>query len=302
MAKLDINRFAEMETFVRVVELGGFSAAAKYFHKSPSAISKLITRLEARLNIILLKRSTRGLQITEEGNVFYEHSVRVIANLDEAEQSVLAQQVPRGHLRVTANMAVGHFLLLPIIGEFLQLYPEITFDINLTDKVIDLLAENTDIAIRIGPLKSSTLKARKLGETEMLLVAAPKYLKKHGTPKTPADLKSHNLLRFNFSRAQKEWPFLQRGRRITLKPHGDIEVSDGQSMRYLALNGSGIARLASFQVKEDIRAGRLITILDKYNSGDTETLYAVYLGQGDFLPIRIRTFLDFLVERITRSL
>lgn len=302
MAKLDINRFAEMETFVKVVELGGFSATAQYYRKSPSAISKLITRLEARLNIRLLKRSTRGLQITEEGNIFYEHSIRVLSGLDEAEQSVLAQQVPKGHLRVTANIAVGHFFLLPLVAEFLQIYPEITLDINLTDKVIDLLAENTDVAIRTGPLKNSTLRARKLGETQMVLVAAPKYLKKKGIPKTPMDLKSHNLLRFNFSRMQKEWPFLHRGKKITIKPQGNIEISDGQSMRYLTLNGVGIARLASFQVKEDVKAGRLIKVLDNYSSGDTESLHAVFLGQSSFLPARIRAFLDFLVDRINMDL
>lgn len=298
MAKLDINRFAEMETFVKVVELGGFSATAKYYRKSPSAISKLITRLEARLNSRLLKRSTRGLQITEEGNIFYEQSIRVLSSLDEAEQSVLTRQIPKGHLRVTANIAFGQFLLLPLVAEFLQAYPEITLDINLTDKVMDLLSENTDVAIRTGPLKNSTLRARKLGETQMLLVAAPQYLKKKGIPKTPRDLKSHNLLRFNFSRLQKEWLFLQQGKKITIKPQGNIEISDGQSMRYLALSGVGIARLAAYQVKDDVKAGRLVRVLDNYNSGDNESIYVVFLGQGSFIPARIRAFLDFMVDHI----
>lgn len=298
MTKLDINRFAEMETFVRVVEFGGLSATAKYYRKSPSAISKLITRLEDRLNTRLFKRSTRALQITEEGTIFYEHSVRVLSNLAEAEQSILTNQTPAGHLRVTTNMAIGRFFLLPLVAEFIKAYPKITLDINLIDKVIDLMAENTDIAIRVGPMKNSALKMRKLGETRLSIVASPKYLKKHGVPKTPHDLAQHNLLRFNFSRIQKGWSFLQGGKKVTVKPKGNIEISDGESMLRLALNGVGLARLANFQIKDDIQAGRLVTVLDNYNSGDTEPVYAVFLGQGNILPARVRVFIDFLAAHI----
>lgn len=298
MKNIDINRFGEMETFVRVVELGGFSATAKYYRKSPSAISKLITRLETRLNTQLFKRSTRGLQITEEGNLFYEHSIRVLSGLDEAEQSVLTNQKPAGHLRITANLAIGHFFILPLIPEFIKAYPKINLDINLTDKVIDLLAENTDVALRTGPMKNSLLKARKLGETRMVIVASPDYLKANGKPKTPHDLTRYNLLRFNFSRMQKEWPFLQEGKKISIKPRGNIEISDGESMLQLVLNSTGLARLASFQVQNHIKAGRLVTVLENCNSGETEPLYAVFLDQGRFLPARIRVFIDFLVTRI----
>ncbi len=298
MKNIDINRFGEMETFVKIVELGGFSATAKYYQKSPSAISKLITRLETRLNTRLFKRSTRGLQITEEGNLFYEHSIRVLSDLDEAEHSVLTNQTPAGHLRITANLAIGHLFILPLIPEFIKVYPKISLDINLTDKVIDLLTENTDVALRTGPLKNSLLKARKLGETRMIIVASPEYLKVYGKPKTPHDLTRHNLLRFNFSRMQKEWPFLQTGKKISIKPRGNIEISDGESMLQLALNGAGLARVANFQVQNHIKAGRLVTVLENYNSGETEPLNAVFLDQGKFLPARIRVFIDFLVARI----
>jgi DNA-binding transcriptional LysR family regulator len=153
MKKLEINRFLEMETFVRVVELGGFSATAKFYRKSPSAISKLITRLESRLNTRLFNRSTRGLQITEEGRVFYEHSLRALSGFEEAERSVGQSQVSSGHLRVTANVAIGRVFLLPIIPEFIKKYPNINLDLTLVDKVIDLMGENMDVAIRSGPMK-----------------------------------------------------------------------------------------------------------------------------------------------------
>lgn len=298
MTKLEINRFGEMETFAKVVELGGFSAAARYYRKSPSAISKLITRLEVRLNTRLFKRSTRSLQITEEGNIFYERSIRVLSDLEEAEQSVLTDQTPAGHLRLTTNIPIGRFFLLPIIPEFIKSHPKISFDITLTDKVIDLMGENIDIAIRSGPMKNSGLMARKLGETSMIIVGSPSYIKSNGAPKIPSDLAEHNLMRLNFSRMQEEWPFLEGGNKITINPSGNIEVSDGESMRQLVLSGIGLARLASFQVKNDINAGRLVPLLENYNPGDTESLYAVFHNQGGFLPVRIRAFIDFLVARI----
>ncbi len=296
MKKLEINRFGEMETFVRIVELGGFSAAAKYYRKSPSAISKLITRLESRLNTRLLNRSTRGLQITEEGKVFYEHSLRALSGLEEAERSV--SQIATGHLRITANLAIGRVFLLPIIPEFIKKHPNINLDLTLVDKVIDLMGENMDIAIRSGTMKNSTLTARKLGETRMVIVGAPSYIKHHGLPKIPSDLTQHNLLKFNFSRAQNEWPFLKGREKTTIKPKGNIEVSDGETMRQLALDGIGLARLASFQVKNDIDEGRLVPILENYNPKDTDPLYVVFLGQGGLIPTRIRAFIDFLVARI----
>lgn len=201
-------------------------------------------------------------------------------------------------LRPDPSILIGHFFILPLIPEFIKAYPKISLDINLTDKVIDLLAENTDVALRTGPMKNSLLKARKLGETRMVIVASPDYLKANGKPKTPHDLTRYNLLRFNFSRMQKEWPFLQEGKKINIKPRGNIEISDGESMLQLVLNGTGLARLASFQVQNHIKAGRLVTVLENYNSGETEPLYAVFLDQGRFLPARIRVLIDFLVTRI----
>lgn len=298
MAKSETNRFGEMEAFVRVVELGGFSAAARHYRKSPSAISKLIARLEARLKIRLFNRSTRQLQLTAEGNTFYEHSMRLLADLNEAELSILDKHTPTGHLRVTTNIPVGRHFLLPIIPQFLAENSGINVDITLTDKVIDLMEEYTDVAIRSGTMKDSTLIARKLGEARMTIVAAPNYIKRYGLPKTAKDLAKHNLIRLNFARTQEAWPLLNKKNKITIKPQGNILVSDGEAMRQLAISGVGLTRIATFQVKEDIAAGRLVTVLENLNPGDVEPLYAVFLGQGGYLPARIRVFLDFLVAKI----
>jgi DNA-binding transcriptional LysR family regulator len=185
---------------------------------------------------------------------------------------------------------------LPLAPAFLARHPQITLDIVLTDTVVDLMADRTDVAIRAGPLRSSSLVARKLFETRMVLVASPDYLARHGTPHTPAQLAGHNALSFGFARAVEGWPFVENGRVRRHAPKGNAQISDGESLRRLVLGGRGITRLAAFHVAADIAAGRLVPLLEKYNPGDTEAFSAVFLGQGGRLPARVRAFLDYLVE------
>ena len=212
MTRIDVNRSGEMEVFVRVVELGGFSAAARALAMTPSAVSKLVARLESRLGVRLLNRSTRQVQLTAEGGVFYERSVRVLADLADAERGAASQRRPAGRLSINANVPFGEAALLPLVPRFLERYPDIALDIVLTDKVIDLIEQRTDVAVRAGPLKSSSLVARKLGETRKAIVGAPAYLARHGVPRTPADLAQHNCLGFNITESLNGWPLLQDGR------------------------------------------------------------------------------------------
>jgi len=296
MARLDVNRSGEMEVFVRVVELGGFSAAARAFRMTPSAVSKLVARLEARLGVRLINRSTRKLLLTAEGAAFYERSTRLLADLDEAERTASAGEHPVGRIRLNTNASFGTHILAPLIPQFLQLFPEVSLDIVHTDAVVDLLAERTDVAVRAGPLQSSRLIARKLGATRMVIVASPDYLARHGTPDSPATLDAHNRLGFSYVRIRDSWPLLVDGQIIALPSLGPVQISDGEGLRHLALAGVGLARLAAFAVAADIEAGRLIPVLEDYNPGDLEEVHAVYLGQGGPLPARIRALLDFLAE------
>ncbi|MFT0737161.1 LysR family transcriptional regulator [Ralstonia wenshanensis] len=298
MSRLDVNRFGEMEVFVRVVEEGGFSAAARACRMTPSAVSKLVARLETRLGARLVNRSTRRFQLTPEGMAFYERSVTVLADLDEAEREASAGAQPSGRLRINANVPVGTHLLLPIVPAFLACHPEVSLDIALTDRVVDLLEDRTDVALRSGPLKSSRLVARKLGQTRLMVVASPAYLARAGTPRTPADLANHNCLAFSYVRAGNAWPFIKRGRRTESTPHGNTQLSDGEALRAVAVAGLGLARLAEFQVRADLEAGRLVPVLEDYNPGETEDIHAVYVGQGAHLPARVRAFLDFLVAHV----
>lgn len=298
MARLEVNRSGEMEVFVRVIELGGFSAAARACGMTPSAVSKLVARLEQRLGARLVNRSTRQLQLTPEGCAFYERGVRILADLNEAERCANADATPRGRLRINANIPFGHHFLLPLAPEFLARHPDVTLDIVLSDEVIDILEQRTDIAVRAGPLKSSNLMARKLGATRMVIVGAPGYLARHGMPITPDELRAHNRLGANYVRAQAGWPLRHDGQDSVMPVSGNAQASDGEALHRLALAGLGLARLAVFQVSDDLAAGRLLAVLEHCNPGDLEEVHAVYVGQGGYLPLRMRALLDFLAERV----
>ncbi|BCG23346.1 transcriptional regulator [Pseudomonas tohonis] len=297
MPRPDINRFGEMDVFVRVVETGGFTSAARACGITPSAVSKLVSRLEARLGARLFNRSTRRLGLTPEGERFYQRSLGILADLNEAEREAGASARPHGRVCISCNVPIGRQYLIPVLPEFLALYPEVTLDISLTDAVVDLLETRADVAIRSGPLKDSGLVARKLGDSAHHVVAAPAYLARHGAPATPAELAGHNCLNFNYQRAGRDWPFTGIEDEHEA-PRGNLLISDGDALRHLALEGLGLARLASFQVHDDLREGRLQAVLEDYNPGDSKPIHALYVGQGGHLPTRVRVLLDFLAERM----
>lgn len=290
------NRSGEMEVFVRVVELGGFSPAARAANMTPSAVSKLIARLEARLGARLLNRSTRQLQLTPEGCTFYERATRILADIEDAERAAGSGEQAVGRVRVNTSASYFNHILAPVLPEFLAAQPGVTLDIVQTDAVVDLLAERTDVAVRAGPLKSSSLVARKLGETALTIVAAPSYLERCGEPRSIADLEGHNRLGFGYARAVDGWPLRENGQTIVVPATGRVQASDGEGLRRLALAGVGLARLAAFTVREDIAAGRLVPVLGHLDTGETEAFHAVYVGQGGPLPSRVRALLDFLAE------
>ena len=298
MARREVNRSGEMEVFVRAVELGGFSPAARALRMSPSAVSKLVARLERRLGARLINRSTRKLLLTAEGEAFLERAHRVLADLDEAERAVTVGAVPRGLVRVNCYVPFGLHRLLPLIPRFTTAHPEVRLDIVLTDKVIDLMDERADVAIRVGPMRPSQLMARKLGQSRMAVVAAPAYLARRGVPQSPYDLETHNCIAFNFARYVDEWPFVVDGAQLSLPARGDVVTSDGEISRRLALAGQGVTRLSRFHIRPDIDAGRLVPVLEAYNPGDVEEVNVVYVGHGGRLPARVRAFIDFLVEEV----
>ena len=299
MARLDLNRSGEMEVFVRVVASGGLSAAARSLKMTPSAVSKLLSRLEARLGARLINRSTRSLTLTPEGQVFHDQAVRVLADIDEAERSVTVSATPRGRVRVNSSVPFGLHCLIPLTPLFRARYPEVALDLVLTDQVVNLMDERADVAIRVGPMPASQLMARKLIETRMVVVASPDYLARRGTPEALDDLAAHDLIGFNFTRSLDGWPFMTAdGQRILRPVTGPTTAGDGESARALALAGAGLARLSRFHIGPDITAGRLVPVLEAFNPGDIEETRAVYVGHGGRLPSRVRVFLDFLAEEV----
>jgi DNA-binding transcriptional LysR family regulator len=298
MARLEINRSGEMEVFARAVELGGFSPAARALRMTPSAVSKLVSRMEARLGARLINRSTRKLTLTPEGELFHERTLRVLADLDEAESAVAASETPRGRVRINSNVPFGLHHLLPLVPRFSALYPKVILDIVLSDTVVDLMDARTDVAIRVGPMRASRLMARKLGQSPMAIVASPDYLARHGAPKSPRDLAAHNGIGFNFTRHCDKWPFVADGEKLSLPIHGDATAGDGETARQLVLAGQGLARLSHFHIGPDLAAGRLVAVLEAFNPGDVEEINAVYVGHGGQLPSRVRALIDFLVTEV----
>ncbi|TPG26639.1 LysR family transcriptional regulator [Variovorax guangxiensis] len=298
MPRIEVNRSGEMEAFVQVVERGGFSAAARALGMTPSAISKLISRLESRLAVQLVHRSTRKLTLTPEGQQFHERSLRVLADMDEAERCAASGAAPRGRVSINASVPFGHHVLLPLMPRFLELHPQVTVDVSLTDRVVDLMDERTDIAVRWGQLPSSDLVARRLGETGQAIVAAPAYLACYGTPYTPDELTAHNRLGTSYRRMVPDWPLSLDGRRVEMPIVGNVRVGDGSALRRLVLDGVGLGRLSLYHVQADIDAGRLVKVMEEFNPHEMEPIHAVYLGKAGRLPARVRAMLDFLTAHV----
>lgn len=299
MPRILMERSGEMEVFARVVQEGGFSAAARSLDLTPSAVSKLIARLEARLGARLLVRTTRALTLTEEGEAYHHAARRILQDLNDADQAAAGGAV-RGRLRVSATIPFGTMFVAPAMPAFIARNPHLIVDLSLTEGIVDLVAEKTDVAIRMGNLPDSGLIARKLGQSRRVVCGAPSYLERNGRPATPADLEYHDCLTFNFRRARPSWPFRQDGRDIEQPVTGSLVVNNGETMKQMALAGVGIARLGLFHVAAEIAAGSLVPLLEDCNPGDLEMIHAIHVAGGP-LPPRVRAFIEHMIETLAGS-
>jgi DNA-binding transcriptional LysR family regulator len=296
-----MDHAGKLETFVQVVNAGSYSAAARAMGLTPSAVSKLIARIEDHLGARLINRSTRQLTLTPEGEIFHRHCLKIIADIQQAEEAVVAQNVePRGRLRINSSLPIAIHRIQSLIPEFLARYPRMSVDLSLNDEVVDLVEERADVAIRIGPLQDTSLRARKICSSRRVIVAAPDYLERHGTPATPADLAQHNCLAYDLKNSLNAWPFKIENAQVNVTVDGNFRGNNGETLRHLALAGTGIARLAWFQVGEDVRDGHLVPLLEDFHPGDTQGIYAVFVNHK-FTAARVRCFVDFLVEKFGRA-
>lgn len=286
----------ELEIFTLVAEAGSFSEAGRRLNLAPSSIARVLDRIEARLGVRLLLRTTRSLTVTPEGATYLSSARRILADLRETEQLITDQSSPRGRLRVSSSLVYGRTFVVPLLGEFIRRHPEILVEINLTDSLVDIAAGQADVAVCMGPLPDGPLTARKLGETHKVIVASPSYLARRGTPQVPEDLLKHDCIGFNFKRGAPLWPFRKEGRDYSLPIKGSVETNNGDTQGQLATEGIGIARVCVETVEEFIQTGRLVPLLEAFNPGDGEEIHAVFLG-GPHTPVRVRCFIDYLVER-----
>jgi DNA-binding transcriptional LysR family regulator len=292
MKKDSVDRARELEVFSAIVEARGVSAGGRTVGLSPSGASRTLQRLESRLGVRLMVRAGRAFHLTAEGESYYRSGRRILSDLDELEQTLGDRAAPRGRLRVSSSIAFGRIAILPALGAFQQAHPGISMELSLSDHIADLGAGEVDVAVRVGDLPDSDLKARKLGESRRILVASPDYLARRGTPATPEDLAHHNCLRLSFRPLPATWPFCRNGELLDIEVGGNIAVDSGDAMMQLALAGHGIARVGHFHVQRELEAGSLVSLLDDYDAGETEPFHAVFVG-GHAVPGRVRAFVDF---------
>jgi DNA-binding transcriptional LysR family regulator len=296
-----MDRFQAIVAFAKVVETGSFARAADRLDVSVSAVSRQVAELEAHLGVRLLNRTTRRLSLTEPGQAFHERCVQLLADLEEAEEAVTASAVvPRGTLRITASISFGAGYLAPAIAEFQRQHPQVRFDIELSDRAVDLVDERIDLAIRIGDIGSQALIGRRIGIAQMVCCAAPSYLARHPAPRTPADLARHACLTYEYSSGGNLWRFTDDAGRIhDVKVDGPAHANNGAVLAALAVAGVGINLGPDFIVAEDVRAGRLVPLLPGY-APPAIAINAAYPSRRH-LSAKVRAFIDFLVQHFAHD-
>ena len=286
----------ELLAFITVVDTGSIVAAADKLQQTPSGVSRSLTRLESKLGVTLLERTTRKMKLTHEGSLFVDKVRHILADLNQAEDALLhSDRETAGLIRLDSATPFVLHVLVPLLQEFRTLYPKIEIELQSNDQIIDLLENKTDIAFRFGALNDSSLHHKLVCTSRLYIVASPNYLKIHGTPTQAAELLQHACIGFIHPRHLNTWPLKLNGKNITVKP--TLKASNGETVRQLALLGHGITCLSAFMIRKDLQAGSLIALFEDQIELRIQTIHAVYYQQ-EHLPKRIRLFIDFLVAKL----
>lgn len=289
-----MDRFQSIVAFVSVIENGSFARAAEKLDQSVSAVSRRVAELEEHLDARLLNRTTRRLSLTETGRAFHERAVQLLADLEEAEQGASAGGVtPRGTLRLTAPITYGIRVLAPIVAAFAAKYDQVRVDVDLSDRVVDLVDEGFDLAVRIGEIRSQFLVARRIGATSLVCCAAPSYLERHGTPRTPDDLARHSCLTYEYAATRHQWRFIgaDGGDRV-VRIGGPLHSNNGRMLGALAVEGAGIVCEPDFILAPDLERGALVPILADWTLPSI-AIHAAYPSRRH-LSAKVRAFVDFV--------
>ena len=287
----------DLAIFAAVAEAEGFSAAARRLGLSKAMVSVAVSRLEQRLGVRLMQRTTRRLSLTEAGSATLPHAQRALLAARDAEEAATQSLTsPRGVLRVNAPMSFGLLHVVPALGVFARTYPEVRVDLVLDDRVLDLVEGGFDLALRIGTLPDSTLIAQRLGRSQNVLVAHPAYLARAGKPATPADLAEHAALLYSLSSVGPRWTLTRGTRSETVRVSGPLQANSSLALRQAVLQGLGLARLPLFSVGDDLAAGRLVRVLPAWAMPE-QSIYALHTSR-DHLPRKTRAYIDFFRARI----
>jgi DNA-binding transcriptional LysR family regulator len=288
-----MDHFKQISTFVEIAAKGSLSAAARAEGIAPAMIGRRLDALEERLGVKLLQRTTRKIALTNEGLSFLEDCQRILAELENAEVAVSERSArASGHLQISAPAGFGRQHVAPLIPSFLAEHRNVTVSLNLSDRVVDLIGEGLDVAIRIADLTDSSLIGVKLAANKRVVVAAPSYIKRHGAPLSLDALSRHNCLAISSEGSQRGWTFRQNGENVTIRVVGNMVCNDGAVLHDWALSGKGLAWRSMWEVGSDIEAGKLVSVLDEF-AAEGNDIHAVF-AQRRHLPLRIRAFVDFL--------
>jgi DNA-binding transcriptional LysR family regulator len=292
-----MDKLSDISVFVRVVELGSFTRAADRLEISKAVVSKCVSRLEQRLGARLLNRTTRRLTLTEAGEALFRRSAGALAELEEAEKEVAQLTgTPRGLLRISAPVYFGSVVLAPMLKDFRVRYPEVTLDFDLDDRMVDLVRERFDAAVRISGMADSSLVARRLAACPLVIVASPAYLRRAGIPATPADLRAHECLTYSIVRTPNELRLrAPQGRWVAVTVHGSIRCNSDFVLKQAALDGLGLGTFPDFFVERELAEGRLVRVLPEYET-PAASVNVVYATRRQLLP-KVRAFVDFLAGR-----
>ncbi|KRB50694.1 LysR family transcriptional regulator [Rhizobium sp. Root708] len=294
-----MDRLTSLSVFGKVVECGGFTAAARRLNMSVTMVATHVQSLEERLGVRLLNRTTRKVSLTETGKFYYDRSAQILADLDEADRAAGAlTTTPRGVLKFNSTAAVVRFLL-PVMDEFLQLYPSVSLDLSITERMVDMIEDGYDLSIRTTPAPDSSLVARKLTPWRHILVCSPSYLDTRQRLSALADLAGHDCTRYTYYPYGDDWTFeVDGGERSQVKVSGSVVTNSAETLRYMAINGRAISLAPSFLVSEDLAEGRLVRLLPEYR-GVEFAINAVYPNRSH-LPTKVRLFIDLLAERFVK--
>ncbi|HTD03683.1 LysR family transcriptional regulator [Undibacterium sp.] len=288
-----MDQFKQLSTFAEVATRGSLSSAARAEGVAPAMIGRRLDALEERLGVKLLQRTTRKIALTNEGTAFLEDCQRILAELEEAETAVSERSArASGQLTVSAPAGFGRQHVAPLVPSFLTEHRDVKLTLSLNDRVVDLIGEGIDVAIRIASLTDSNLIGVKLADNKRVVVASPAYIKRHGTPSSLDELSHHNCLAFSSDGSQRGWTFRQNGKNVTLKVEGNMVCNDGEVLHDWAISGKGLAWRSMWEVGSEIESGKLVTVLDEFTAPGND-IYAIF-AQRRHLPLRIRAFVDFL--------